>query len=84
MKLHPRAKSDASSVRHVADAASFSIVEMTLTMTFSLRTLLVIMLVFGALPFWYQHFLVPFFLILAICIGMSVYAFGEGSRNEKE
>ena len=53
-------------------------------MKFSLQTLLVVMLVFGTSPLWYQHFLIPFFLILAICIGMSVYAFGEGARNEKE
>ena len=51
-------------------------------MKFSLRTLLLTMLLLGALPFWYQHFLIPFFVILAICIGMSVHAFGEGSQDE--
>lgn len=51
-------------------------------MKFSLRTLLISMLMMGALPFWYQHFLIPFFVILAICIGMSVHAFGEESRDE--
>ncbi len=51
-------------------------------MKFSLRTLLLWMLTLGALPFWYQHFLIPFFVILAICIGMSVYTFGEDSQDE--
>lgn len=51
-------------------------------MKFSLRTLLLWMVMLGALPFWYQHFLIPFFVILAICIGMSVYAFGEDSQDE--
>ena len=36
----------------------------------------------GALPFWYQNFLIPFFVILLICIGMSVVAFGEDSQDE--
>ena len=49
-------------------------------MKFSLRTLLLSMLMLGALPFWYQHFLFPFFVNLAICIGMSVHAFGEGPK----
>ena len=51
-------------------------------MKFSLRTLLLAMLLLGALPFWYQHFLIPFFAILVICIGMSVHAFGDGSQDE--
>ena len=34
-------------------------------MKFSLRKLLLWMLMLGALPFWYQHFLIPFFVILS-------------------
>lgn len=50
-------------------------------MKYSLQTLFLAMLVFGALPFWYQNFLIPFFAILAICIAMSIHGFGEGYRD---
>jgi len=50
-------------------------------MKFSLRTLLILMLILGSAPLWSRNFL-PFFIILAICIGMSVVAFGEGVRDE--
>jgi len=52
-------------------------------MQFSLRTLLLIVLVLGTTPLWWENFLLPFFLILVVCIGMSVHAFGESSRNEQ-
>ncbi len=46
-----------------------------------MRTLLIMMLTLGSLPLWSQYFLIPFFIILVICIGMSVVAFGDGVRD---
>ena len=50
-------------------------------MNFSLRTLLIMMLILGSAPLWSQYFLIPFFVLLVICIGMSVVAFGDGVRD---
>ena len=50
-------------------------------MNFSLRTLLIMMLILGSTPLWSRYFLIPFFIILVICIGMSVVAFGDGVRD---
>ena len=51
-------------------------------MQISLRTFLVMMLVLGTTPLWWENFLIPFFVILMVCVGMSVHAFGIGSRDE--
>jgi len=51
-------------------------------MQISLRTFMVMMLVLGTTPLWWENFLIPFFLILVVCIGMFVHAFGESPRDE--
>jgi hypothetical protein len=52
------------------------------TMKFSLRKLLIVAISIGTLPFWFDHFLIPFFVILAICVGMAVRAFGSDMNDE--
>lgn len=51
-------------------------------MQLSLRSLLLIVAIFGAMPFLYQNWLVPFFVIIAICVGMSLRAFASEFRDD--
>ena len=51
-------------------------------MQLSLRSLLLIVTVFGTLPFLYENWLVPFFVIIAICLGMSLRAFATEFRDD--
>jgi hypothetical protein len=43
---------------------------------------MLVVLMVGALPFWYENFLVPFFVIMAICVGMSLRAFSNEFRDD--
>ena len=51
-------------------------------MQLSMRSLLLIVSVFGMLPFLYQNWLIPFFVIIAICLGMSFRAFATEFQDD--
>lgn len=51
-------------------------------MQFSLRSWLLITTVFGMLPFLVEYWLEPFFVIIAICLGMSLRAFATEFRDD--
>ncbi len=51
-------------------------------MQISLRTLLGLMLVFGSLPFWFEHFLIPFAIILIVSLVMALRGFSDTSDDD--
>lgn len=52
-------------------------------MRFSLRSLILTTTLFGMLPVLYEYWLVPFFVIIAICMGMSLRAFATEFRDDQ-
>jgi hypothetical protein len=51
-------------------------------MQISLRSLMLLGVAVGALPFWYDNLLVPFFIIMIVCVGMSLRAFATEFRDD--
>lgn len=49
---------------------------------FSLRNLLLTMIVLGSAPFWFEHFLIPFGIILVISFWMAVRGFSDSNHND--